>query len=202
MGIDNHLSYVRCRANDTLSQYIVQQSTINVAQFITNHAIMIEPGLDLVTKNVDLKPEQMCRNVPTETKPHILHYCQRLALGKYLMSKHRLPDDFVGQSVSCEKPLLKEPPDDVALKYNFFVDKGSGKRYDIRDQGNGKYTGQDKINQAAFMLCEELQAFNRGATYYKQNHCDAKTANLEKTLMFFDSTELTVEERKQKGEIV
>jgi hypothetical protein len=183
-------------ANDTLVQCIVQQSTMMWFKIHTN----LEPGLDLVTKNTDLKPQDMCRNVPTETKPHILHYCQRLTLGKYLMSKHRLPDDFVGQAISCQKPLLKEPPNDVALMYDFYVFEG--KRYDIRDSTNKKYTSQDKINQMAFMLCEELQAFNRGATYYKGIHCPANTANLEKTLMFFDSTELTEAEKKQPGEIV
>ena len=157
-----------------------------------------------MTKNTDLKPEHMCRHVPIETKPHILHYCQRLALGKYLMSKHRLPEDFVGQSNSCETPLLMEPPDNFALLYDYFVDKGSGKRYDIRDQSNNKkkYTKQTKINQAAFMLCEELQAFNRGATYFKQHHCAADTANMEKTFLVFDSLELTEAEKQQPGEII
>jgi len=160
-----------------------------------------EPGLDLVTKNDNIRTEQMCRNVPTEYKPHVLHYCQRLALGKYIMSKHRYPEDFVGQQASCSKPLLAEPPDDVALKYDFFVDVQSGQRHDIRDAKNGGYKQQEKINQAAFMLCEEIQAFNRGATYFKEHHCNGN-ANMEKTFMFFYSTELTEKEKQQEGKVV
>lgn len=160
-----------------------------------------EPGLELVTKNADVQTEQMCRNVPKETKPHVLHYCQRLALGKFIMSKHRLPDDFVGQQVSCAKPLLMEPPDNAAKKYDYFVDVATGKRHDIRDQANG-LKGQDKVNQAAFMLCEEMQAFNRGATYFKQHHCKAEEANFQKTFLFFDSPELNAEEKAQQGVIV
>lgn len=160
-----------------------------------------EPGLDLVTKNPNVKSEQMCRHVPKETKPHVLHYCQRLALGKFIMSKHRLPDDFVGQHVSCGKPLLMEPPDDAAVRYDYFIDVASGQRHDIRDQSNG-FKKQEKINQAAFMLCEELEAFNRGATYFKQHHCDASEANFEKTFLFFDSTELTEAEKAQAGIVV
>jgi hypothetical protein len=166
-----------------------------------------EPGLDLVTKNEHLDSSHMCRNVPTEYKPHVLHYCQRLALGKWLMSKHRLPSTFVGQgAVSCAHPLLLEPPDDAALKYDYFVDLNSGQRHDIRDSANGAFTQQTKINQAAFLLCEELQAFNRAGLYYKEHHCDdAETkaaTNKNKTFFFFDSLELTEAERNQKGVIV
>ena len=161
-----------------------------------------EPGLDLVTKNDKIESSQMCRNVPTEFKPHVLHYCQRLALGKYIMSKHRYPEDFVGQPASCGKPLLAEPPDDVAVKYDYFVDIASGKRHDIRDAKNGKFTQQEKVNQAAFLLCEEIQAFNRGATYFKEHHCPAEEVNMEKSFLFFDSTELTEQEKKQEGVVV
>jgi len=161
-----------------------------------------EDGLDLVTKNDQVDSSQMCRRVPTETKPHVLHYCQRLALGKYIMSKHRLPDDFVGQEASCEKPLLMEPPDDVALKYDFFVDIQSGQRHDIRAAKNGAYGQQEKINQAAFLLCEELHAFNEAATYFKQHHCAEDKRNLEKTFLFFDQTELTEAEKEQAGQVV
>ena len=162
-----------------------------------------EPGLELVTKNDQIKTSQMCRNVPTEYKPHVLHYCQRLALGKYIMSKHRYPEDFVGQAASCSKPLLAEPPDDFANKYDYFIDIASGKRHDIRAAKNGKFTQQEKINQAAFLLCEEIQAFNRGATYFKEHHCDdTAERNMEKSFMFFDSTELTEQEKKQEGVIV
>lgn len=160
-----------------------------------------EPGLELITKNPNVKPEQMCRNVPKETKPHVLHYCQRLALGKYIMSKHRLPDDFVGQDVSCAKPLLMEPPDDAAVRYDYFVDIASGERHDIRTSKNG-FKQQDKINEAAFMLCEELQHFNRGATYFKQHNCKADEANFQKTFSFFDNMELSDAEKAQKGTVV
>lgn len=161
-----------------------------------------EFGLEMVTKNDQVESSQMCRNVPKEFKPHVLHYCQRLALGKYLMSKHRYPEDFVGQQASCAKPLLMEPPDDLALKYDFFIDVQSGKRHDIRDAKNGKFKQQEKINQAAFLLCEEMQAFNRGATYFKEHHCAAEDRNMEKTFMFWDTTELTEAERQQEGVVV
>ena len=161
-----------------------------------------EPGMDLVTKQSGVESSQMCRHVPIEHKPHILHYCQRLALGKYMMTKHRLPDHFVGNQESCKMPLLMEPPDDVAVQLDYFVDVNEQKRYDIRDNVNHAYTKQEKINQVAFLLCEELKAFNLAATYYKEHHCPAEQRNLDKTLIFFDQLELTEEEKNQKGEVV
>lgn len=43
-----------------------------------------------------------CNEFPKEKMPHVLHYCQRYALGKWFIGKYKLRKDFI----SCQSPLL------------------------------------------------------------------------------------------------
>jgi hypothetical protein len=47
--------------------------------------------------------------IPQDTLPHVLHYCQRYILGKWVIGKHRVPHTFL----SCDDPLFAEPPPDI-----------------------------------------------------------------------------------------
>ena len=56
-----------------------------------------------------------------EHLPYVIHYCQNYWLGKWFVGKYRLDSDFL----SCEKPLLMEPPKDIGSKYDFYIKPGT-----------------------------------------------------------------------------
>ena len=65
-------------------------------------------------KLIEKIPESnMCKNFPVSELPHVMHYCQRYYLGKWFIGKYKLRKDFI----SCEAPLLMQPPDNIASKY-------------------------------------------------------------------------------------
>jgi hypothetical protein len=64
----------------------------------------------------DMSREDACLpNVAQEKLPFVLHYCQRYALGRWFVGKYKLPEDFF----TCEHSLLRVPPRDVAVKYDW-----------------------------------------------------------------------------------
>mmetsp|Transcript_673 Transcript_673/g.938 ORF Transcript_673/g.938 Transcript_673/m.938 type:complete len:491 (-) Transcript_673:55-1527(-) len=96
---------------------------------------------------------------PPDILPHVLHYCQRYMLGKWFMNKYRLRKDFI----SCEAPLLKEPPPDINSKFDYQITP-EGERREFKMK-----TGPDR---QAFMLCNVIPRLNQAAAYYKENHCN------------------------------
>ena len=124
--------------------------------------------------------EDICKEggIPSELLPNVLHYCQRYWLGKWFIGKYKLPKDFI----SCHTPLLREPPNDIALKYDHAVQPGTG---DIKPMKKPEH-----IKRNAFMLCYFISALNEAAAFYKEHNCKDGTANMEKTLIFHDSIEL------------
>lgn len=120
--------------------------------------------------------EDICHNFPKSEYPHVIHYCQRYVLGKWFFGKYRLRKDFI----SCEAPLLKVPPDDLALKYTTaMMPDGTFKQY------NDKHSKEE-----AFMVCAMIDAMNDAAVYYKNNHCTKATANYDYSYTFFDDMEM------------
>jgi len=113
--------------------------------------------------------EEVCRERDPADYPNVVHFCQRYALGRWFFGKYKQPHDFL----SCEHPLLKEPPDTIAteLLYAEYPDKSKKKMTETTAKRN------------AFMLCQMIPAVNKAATYYKQNHCD-DNANYDKTFTF------------------
>jgi peptidyl serine alpha-galactosyltransferase len=119
----------------------------------------------------DIPSDQICLDsANTEAYPNVLHFCQRYTWGPYFFGKYRFPHDFL----SCETPLLAEPPADLLSKFS-----------------EGRYPGGDvakmdgklaKYN--AFAICHMIRALNQAGAYYRQNHCDVGTANFNKTLVF------------------
>jgi hypothetical protein len=75
----------------------------------------------------------------------------------------KLREDFI----SCESPLLKIPPDDLALRYQ------AGVRLD----GTLKEYKPEHVKRVAFMVCVMIDALNAAAKFYKDQHCDKATAN-------------------------
>ena len=117
--------------------------------------------------------------IPKERLPHVLHYCQRYILGKYVIGKHRVPHTFL----SCEDPLFVEPPPDIGEKYNFAIEPD--RKEDVK-----KDLPVTTISNHAFMLCHLLPILNEAAIYFKDHHCEGKTVNREKTLVFYNSMEI------------
>jgi hypothetical protein len=96
-----------------------------------------------------------------EILPNVFHYCQRYGLGTWMFGKHRLPKNFV----SCEQPLMKEPPDDIALQYN----------YTLWPDGTSRYNWSEvQTKRNAFAMCHMIRAVNDAASHFKRKHCSAE----------------------------
>ena len=114
---------------------------------------------------------------PPELNPHVVHYCQRYMLGKWFIGKYRLRKDFIS---SCDAPLLKEPPTDIAVKYDYQI-APDGSRTNFR-------TGSQGPQRNAYMICALIPRLNQAAIFYKEHHCEGK-GNFNKTYIFHDSDE-------------
>ena len=149
---------------------------------------MVSSAGSLVAEGWDLFNEQSAQDVctpgavPPDHLPHTLHYCQRYTLGKWVIGKHRIPSDFL----SCEAPLLAEPPKDIGEKFNFMIEPDQ--KTDIK-----KNLPRGTIKHHAFMLCHLIPYLNEAAIYWKDSHCNGKTPNKQKTLTFFDNMEVAPE---------
>jgi hypothetical protein len=77
--------------------------------------------------------------------------------------------------ISCDAPLLKVPPADIALKYTEAIYPG-GRVHE--------WSNQKQIKGNAFMICTMINALNEAAVYYKNHHCDMATANYEYSYVF------------------
>lgn len=97
-------------------------------------------------------------------------------LGKWFISKYKLRKDFL----SCESPLLREPPADIIDKDYQVAPDGSHLTFKMK-------TGPKRH---AFMLCQLIPALNRASEYYKQQHCaNDKSTNYDYTYIFHDRIE-------------
>ena len=126
-------------------------------------------------KLLDKVPEsQICRDFPVSEMPHVMHYCQRYYLGKWFIGKYQLRKDFI----SCESPLLREPPRNVTSKYTTAILPNDKKeRKEIPEKQRKRY---------GFMLCHMIEALNAAAKYYKDQHCEEGTANYEYSYTFHE----------------
>ena len=125
-----------------------------------------------------LGKEKVCQQPPREELPYLLHYCQRYMLGKWFINKYRLPKDFI----SCEAPMLMEPPSDIGLQYDFAIGPGSVEKK--------PFPKPHFIVRMAFMLCHLIPALNEAADYFKRHNCPAGKANFNKTHIFHTSMEI------------
>eukprot|EP00548_Thalassiothrix_antarctica_P010273 CAMPEP_0194157748 /NCGR_PEP_ID=MMETSP0152-20130528/73166_1 /TAXON_ID=1049557 /ORGANISM="Thalassiothrix antarctica, Strain L6-D1" /LENGTH=393 /DNA_ID=CAMNT_0038866373 /DNA_START=220 /DNA_END=1400 /DNA_ORIENTATION=- len=107
---------------------------------------------------------------PQNLNPHILHYCQRYMLGKWFINKYRLRKDFM----SCDAPLLREPPPDIAKQYNYQITPDGERREFKMKTGPSRH---------AYMICALIPRLNQAARYYKEHHCKGK-ANYDETYIF------------------
>lgn len=126
------------------------------------------PLIDAVPK------ENICQGFPKDELPHVIHYCQKYYFGKWFIGKYMLRKDFI----SCEAPLLKHPPADLALLYNntAFL-PGQSQVMELKPKQAKEY---------AFMVCAMIEALNAAAIFYKDQHCKDGSGNYDYTYVFHE----------------
>lgn len=95
-----------------------------------------------------------------EVVPHVIHFCQRYAIGEYFLNKYLFPTEVL----TCDFPLLELPPHDIVsyTNYSHFGD-GSLVVWEGRKA--------NRVYRHAFMICSLMPALNKAATFYKDHHC-------------------------------
>jgi peptidyl serine alpha-galactosyltransferase len=122
---------------------------------------------------IDKMPDdEVCNDFDVENVPNVLHYCQRYGMGNYFFGKRKLPKDFL----SCQSPLLAEPPKDILSKYNYANFPANHRK---------EWTPLD-AKRNAFTICYMIKVLNEAATHFKNQHCDTDVANYQKTLLLSD----------------
>mmetsp|Transcript_25596 Transcript_25596/g.55060 ORF Transcript_25596/g.55060 Transcript_25596/m.55060 type:complete len:535 (+) Transcript_25596:178-1782(+) len=128
-----------------------------------------------------LKQDDICEYSTLKEKedqlPYVIHYCQNYWLGKWFVGKYRLDSDFL----SCEKPLLLEPPKDIGSQYDFYIKPG-GKPYGTKER-----LSKTVVKREQFIICQMIARLNDAATWFKDQTCEKGTANYEKSFFFHHS---------------
>jgi hypothetical protein len=106
--------------------------------------------------------------------PYVIHYCQNYWLGKWFIGKYRLASDWL----SCERPLLLEPPKDIGQKYDFYIKPG-GVPYGTKEK-----IPPVKVKRNQFMINQIIARYNDAATWIKGQTCEEGKANYDKSFIF------------------
>eukprot|EP00977_Amphora_coffeiformis_P013241 scaffold3410_cov158-Amphora_coffeaeformis.AAC.15 len=116
-----------------------------------------------------LSDEEVCQpdSIDPEALPNVLHFCQRYGWGPFFFGKRKLPHTFL----TCESPLLKEPPATILTDYHEAQFPENVKQFDKRS-----------AKENAFIVCFMIELLNEAATYFKQHHCNAN-ANMEHSMV-------------------
>lgn len=143
--------------------------------FMVSDAYSGSEGWSLVDK---IPSDKVCYNSPQSKIPYVLHYCQRYLLGKWFIGKYRLPKNFV----SCESPLLMEPPSDINERFNYSIAPFSEERKE--------YSKPIFVHRHTFMICTMIKGLNEASEYFKKHNCPADdSTNFEKSLIFHETME-------------
>lgn len=118
---------------------------------------------------------EVCRPIPPEKLPPVFHYCQRYALGRWFFGKYKLPEDIF----TCKAPLLRVPPDDLAVKYDYYIYPNT-ERQDYKGE-----SGVLKIKENGFGVCYMINAINEVGEHFRRNHCP-DVANFNKSFIFHE----------------
>ncbi|CAJ1959482.1 unnamed protein product [Cylindrotheca closterium] len=120
-----------------------------------------------------LPTERICdKNLPQESYPHVLHFCQRYGVGKWFFNKKILPKTLL----SCDGPLLQEPPYNLVDLYSSAIYPGVLNVIPLP---------MSRRRHESFMLCNVIRDLNLALVHYKQQHC--ASANYEYNLTFFEN---------------
>jgi hypothetical protein len=123
--------------------------------------------------------------------PYVIHFCQSYWIGKWFIGKYRLDKEFL----SCDKPLLLEPPTDIQeWKYDYYIKPG-GKPY-----GEKVNIGSVISKREQFMICQLIQRLNDAATWHKDQTCTKGSVNYDKSFIFHHSLDPDNNEGGEKKE--
>lgn len=114
--------------------------------------------------------------VPMDRLPFVFHYCQRYALGRWFIGKYKIPKNFF----ECDAPLLREPPVDAPVKYDWFIYPNNK---DTANYSNKPF----RVLQNGWAMCRLIASLNEAATDFKQKYCPKMNANFEKKTIFHDA---------------
>lgn len=129
---------------------------------------------------IGVKKEEACvpDAIPSDRLPYVFHYCQRYALGRWFIGKYKIPKNLF----ACDAPLLREPPDDTPVKYDWFIYPNN------KDVAN--YTSKPfRVLQNGWAVCRMIRSLNEAATDFKTRYCPKGTANLAKSFVFHKPAE-------------
>ena len=114
----------------------------------------------------------------SSSMPFVIHYCQSYWIGKWFIGKYRIKSTFL----SCDSPLLQEPPTDIReWKYDYYIKPG-GKPY-----GQKERMKPITARREQFMICQVIKRLNDAATWYKKQICEVGNANYDKSFIFHHS---------------
>ena len=159
--------------------YSVAARHLNLPHRISQTFMISDPtvGMESAWKTwIDGKESQQVCAQDFQPMPHVFHFCQRYFLGPFFFGKRKLPKGKEGVFFSCEHPLMEEPPTNIADLYKSSVTP-DGEEHDLTVHSG-------RIIRMAFALCQIIPRINQAAIYFKQQHCDVNTANLNKTFLF------------------
>jgi hypothetical protein len=125
----------------------------------------------------NVKREEACvpDAIPMENLPYVFHFCQRYALGRWFAGKYKVPKKFF----DCDQPLLREPPEDAAVRYDWFI-------YPNGNDVSNMTLRPFRILQNGWAMCRLIRSLNEIVTNYKSKHCDKSVANFAKSYVFHD----------------
>lgn len=125
-------------------------------------------------KNVTREEVCVPDAIPADNLPFVFHYCQRYALGRWFIGKYKIPKNLF----ECGAPLLREPPQDAPVKYDWFMYPNN------KDSAN--YTNKPfRVLQNGWAMCRMIASLNEIATDYKMKYCPkGKGVNLTKSFVF------------------
>ncbi len=133
-----------------------------------------------------IPPAEVCTDQHPDHVPHVLHYCQRYGIGEYFFNKYLLNEELL----TCEAPLLLEPPPNAALIYNF-------SKYG--DGTTQVWKEQKHINRMSFSTCRLYYTLNQAATFFKQNRCQGNQAHVANYNKTWSLLHYLLDKRKKEG---
>lgn len=138
-----------------------------------------------------VQPEDACQfQKLADAVPQVIHFCQRYSIGKYFLSKYKLPKDML----ACESPLFELPPPEIGAQVNY-------SRY-----GDGSTTEWPARStylklRNTFMVCSLMSSLNDAMKFFKDHNCPDGNANYEEnwnTLEHLAQEEAAKDALKQK----
>jgi peptidyl serine alpha-galactosyltransferase len=146
----------------------LQLSHQTALSFMVSDTNVLMEGWNYVDQ---LTTDEICLPLDPMRLPNVIHFCQRYGVGLFFFGKRRLPGSFL----SCDSPLLLEPPLSLAVDHDFAM-YPEGKRHPLTPVS---------AKRNAFIVCNMIRTLNQAAAYWKAQHCTSQTeeVNMNKSML-------------------